>query len=69
MQLYQERVVDEKIELDKKARALSEFIGNNQSFKKLPEDEQDRMKEQCVAMWLYSEILGHRIAAFKLEHI
>jgi len=64
MQPYQQRVVDEKAELDIKAKALSEFIGNNAAFLKIDLEEQERMKEQCEIMWQYSEILGQRIAAF-----
>ena len=32
MQPHQQRVINEKEELDKKANALSEFIGNNPIF-------------------------------------
>ena len=64
MQPHQQRVVDEKTELDKKAKALSEFIGNGAIFLTLDAAEQDRLKEQNDVMWQYSEILGARIAAF-----
>jgi len=64
MQPHQQRVVDEKAELDTKAKALSEFIGTNPVFETLPQDEQNRLREQCEVMWQYSEILGKRIAAF-----
>jgi len=64
MQPHQQRVVDEKAELDKKAYALSQFIGANEIFLKLDQAEQDRLREQCEVMWQYSEILGARIAAF-----
>lgn len=64
MKDYQLRVIDEKEELDKKAKALSQFIGLNSTFETLDEDEQERLKEQCEIMWLYSEILGKRIKAF-----
>lgn len=64
MQPHQQRVVDEKAELDKKASALSDFIGNNPLFDTLDNDEQERLKEQNDVMWQYSEILGKRIAAF-----
>ena len=63
---YQQRVVDEKDELDVKATALSEFIGNSPLFATVAPDEQERMKEQCETMWRYSEILGARIQAFKV---
>ncbi len=64
MQPHQQRVVDEKAELDTKAKALSEFIGNNPIFDTLDPDEQERLKVQNDVMWQYSEILGARIAGF-----
>lgn len=64
MQPYQQRVIEEKAELDKKAHALSDFIGNSPDFDALVPAEQERMKEQNDLMWQYSEILGARIAAF-----
>ncbi len=64
MQPHQQRVVDEKTELDKKAKALSEFIGNSPVFLTLDSAEQERLKEQNDVMWQYSEILGARISAF-----
>ena len=65
LQPHQQRVVDEKAELDTKAMALSKFIGESAIFPTLDAAEQDRLKEQCEVMWQYSEILGARIAAFK----
>lgn len=64
MQPHQNRVVEEKRELDEKAHKLSDFIGNSPLFDNIAPDEQERMKEQCEIMWQYSEILGQRIAAF-----
>ena len=64
MQPHQQRVVDEKSELDEKATKLSDFIGNNPMFEKLDPEEQERMKVQNDLMWQYSEVLGQRIAAF-----
>lgn len=61
---HQQRVVDEKAELDKKATALSNFIGLNLIFKTLDAAEQERQKVQNDLMWRYSEVLGARIAAF-----
>lgn len=61
---HQQRVVAEKIELDKKVTALSEFIGNSPIFMTLDPAEQERLREQCEVMWQYSEILGQRIEAF-----
>lgn len=64
MQPHQLRVIEEKTELDKKAKALSDFIGNSPVFETLDSAEQERLKEQNDIMWQYSEILGARIAAF-----
>ena len=64
LQPHQQRVVDEKSELDKKAMALSNFIGKSHVFETLDQAEQERLKEQNEVMWQYSEILGARIAAF-----
>jgi hypothetical protein len=65
MQPHQQRVVDEKTELDKKATALGSFIDTSQSFVTLDAAEQDRLREQYDVMGTYSEILGARIAAFQ----
>lgn len=64
LQPHQQRVVDEKTELDTKATALSNFIGENPIFATIDAAEQERLREQCEVMWQYSEILGARIAAF-----
>tara|TARA_R110000822_G_scaffold101763_3_gene228081 strand:- start:307 stop:534 length:228 start_codon:yes stop_codon:yes gene_type:complete len=61
---HQHRVVDEKIELDGRAKKLSDFIWLNPIFANIDAAEQERLKEQCGIMWQYSEILGKRIAAF-----
>ena len=64
LQPHQQRVVDEKNELDTKANALSQFIGLSPIFEKLDAAEQERLKLQNDLMWQYSEILGERIANF-----
>ena len=64
LQPHQQRVVDEKTELDAKATALSQFIGHSPIFGTLDPAEQERLKEQNDVMWQYSEILAARIAAF-----
>lgn len=61
---HQQRVVDEKADLDKRATALSQFIGCNPLFQTLPEDEQKRMETQNSLQWQLSKVLGERIAAF-----
>ena len=66
MQPHQQRVVDEKTELDKKAKALSDFIGLNPIFETIETQERERLKRQNDIMWQYSEVLGERIEAFKV---
>ena len=63
MEDYQQRVVDEKTELDGKIERLNSFF-SNPKFRELPPDEQDRMTRQCQAMIEYTGILAERIAAF-----
>lgn len=65
---HQQRVVDEKLELDGKIGKLDEFINyRNPVFAKLSQDEQKRLCRQFDAMEEYSNILGQRIAAFGTE--
>ena len=61
---FQQRVIAEKEELDRKAKGLSDFIGLSPAFESAHTDEQERLRDQCEIMWQYSEILGQRIAAF-----
>lgn len=61
---HQQRVIDEKNELDERAHKLSQFIGNNPTFADLDPAEQERMKVQNDLMWQLSEVLSQRIAAF-----
>jgi len=63
MKQSQQGVIDDKNELDKKAKALSEFIGLSDEFENIEPEEQERLKEQNDIMWQYSEILGARISA------
>lgn len=63
MQPHQERVVNEKRELDEKLEKLIAFFGGDVFNGLLPED-QDLMKGQATYMKQYSEILGMRIARF-----
>ena len=60
---HQQRVVDEKRELDERLKKLSEFF-SNPIFHGLPEEERSRLSRQRRAMTTYSDILGERIAAF-----
>lgn len=61
---HQQRVVDEKTELDVKTLALCKFIYIGSIFPTLSVDEQYLLKDQCEYMSQYSRILGERIAAF-----
>lgn len=63
MQPHQERVVEEKRELDEKLARLAEF-GKGELFAGLPAEEQGRLNRQHSIMEDYSKVLGERIAAF-----
>lgn len=63
---HQQRVLDEKADLDGKlAKLLACF--DTTIFASLDAEEQDRMREQAVIMQEYSDVLGARIAAFTLD--
>lgn len=64
MQPFQQRVVDEKHELDVKLGKLMEFL-NTDVYSKLAEAEKDRLVRQLMYMGQYSKVLGERIAAFE----
>jgi hypothetical protein len=68
MEPHQQRVVDEKAELDKKIEALAAFISTFDKpysiFAMLSEPERMRLYMRHRAMVQYSTILGERIAAF-----
>ena len=63
-QEYQQRVINEKSELDEKRANLAKFL-ETKGFYNLHVDEQARMRYQAVAMREYSAVLGERIAHFK----
>jgi len=63
MEQHQQRVVDEKKDLDVKLERLNTFFGT-ELFSRLDEGEQDRLRRQANAMGEYSAILGERIAMF-----
>ena len=60
---YQERVIQEKKELDERLAKLDAF-GRTEVFTSLPSEEQGRLNRQHSVMEEYSCILGERIAAF-----
>jgi hypothetical protein len=61
---HQQRVLDEKQELDIRITRLDEFILRNALFRELDPDEQARMRRQLDVMRELSVILGERISAF-----
>jgi len=63
MQPHQQRVVDEKRELDEKREKLGRFK-NSDVFAELMWQEQERLNTQAHIMTMYSAILGERIANF-----
>ena len=63
LQPHQQRVVDEKTELDAKLAKLKAF-GLTPLFDGLPTEEKQRLTEQEGYMLNYSDVLGRRIAAF-----
>lgn len=63
-QPHQQRVVDEKSELDEKRAKLSVFITENPLFGKLSDREQQLLQQQQDAMLRYSQILTERIEVF-----
>ena len=65
---FEQRVVDEKDYIDRKARSLQTFMMGDK-MKGLPQDEQARLANQYIAMKNYSTILGDRIQAFSAEPI
>lgn len=63
MEAYQERVVEEKRELDEKLAKLLAFI-DTERFAALSVEEQMRMNIQRSIMACYNQVLGQRIEAF-----
>lgn len=60
---FQQRVIDEKAELDCKLEKLIPFLSSD-TCHGLPFDERSRLKRQADVMKEYSSILGERISAF-----
>jgi len=58
-------VIQEKKDLDRRAKSLSNFIGLSEAFERLDPVEQDLLRHQCEHMWSYSEVLGARIANWR----
>ena len=66
MEPHQERVIEERNQLDVKRMKLRAFIGGT-VWRGLPEAEQSRLNRQLEAMTLYSDILAERINAFQTK--
>jgi hypothetical protein len=60
---HQQRVIEERQELENRRQKLSAFFGT-QMFESLNPAEKERMKRQHDMMEGYSTVLGERIAAF-----
>lgn len=65
---FQQRVVEEKRDLDEKLEKLKKYIDFSEIYPCLIEAERNRLMEQCICMERYSEILSERIAAFNEEN-
>lgn len=63
---YQQRVVDEKEELDTRIQKLATFF-ETETFKNLDVAEMDRLGRQFTHIRGYSEVLTERIAAFSKD--
>lgn len=61
---HQQRVIDEKRELDDKLVKLRTFIDGSPVFSGLPVTDQSHLKSQLAVMEVYSCILADRIARF-----
>lgn len=69
MQPHQQRVVEEKTELDEKIMKLGAFVLQRSSvFDKLEIAERIRLMRQLSIMQLYSQVLEERISAFEVSY-
>ncbi len=64
MKPYQERVIEEKAELDIKREALNAFIDSDR-FDTIERNEQQWLVVQADAMTTYSCVLSQRIQNFR----
>jgi hypothetical protein len=62
---HEERVVEEKRDLDERLGRLNHFMATSPTFEGLSEDEKLLMRQQATAMAQYSGALGGRISRFK----
>ena len=66
METYQQRVVDEKSELDDKRKKLEEFLYTD-TFVSLNDGERGLLQTQYILMGNYSDVLQSRIEGFNEE--
>lgn len=64
MEQHQQRVIQEKVELDEKIEKLSNFLASHRTLE-VNSEELWRLHDQCILMRLYSYVLKARISAFK----
>jgi hypothetical protein len=64
---YQERLLEEKAQLDERLAKLVNFIGSA-TFQKLPSNYCDLLQDQQIAMEEYARILAARIDLFKSDY-
>lgn len=64
MEPHQQRVVDEKAELDEKISKLDEFITSSKIYPNLEMKEKMNLTLQLLYMQSYSRVLGDRIEDF-----
>jgi hypothetical protein len=62
---YQNRVYEEKKELDIKIEKLAKFVSGSTPYNELEESEKFRLTLQLDTMLIYSKILSERIMNFK----
>ncbi|MCK9157164.1 MAG: hypothetical protein M0P12_13960 [Paludibacteraceae bacterium] len=65
MEVYQQRVIEEKKELDAKIEKLSTFVDSKAFPETVEASERSRLLHQLTVMREYSSILSDRIANFK----
>ena len=63
MKDYQQRVIDEKAELDERREKLNSFFGGS-IYSGLDHDEQSRLQLQGSLIKMLSDVLEPRICAF-----
>lgn len=63
MEAYQQRVVDEQVELDTKVQSLVKFMATD-AFQLVSSRQRQLLKAQYHAMSLYNDILLQRIENF-----